>query len=149
MPSQINNEGNIGWNTNQSVSANYLKARPSTRFATRQLAFFNVAIGSVDVDYLDSDSLYSRAIRAVQQNAEIYAVGVPASGNFIVVVAQDTANDGDNTDDNLNSMAQTLSQATGGTVTAVHLSGNGIAGSGLMAYSNESAANSTESYNGV
>lgn len=144
MPSVIGPDSGTGIN----VAANYLKARPSTRFATRQLAFFDVNISGVHTNYANPDSTFSRAIRAVQQNAEIYAVGVPASDHFIVVVAQDTANDGDNTDDGLNDMAQTLSTATGGTVTAKHLSGNGFA-SGLMAYSNEGAANSTESYNGV
>jgi hypothetical protein len=122
-----------------TVTANYLKAAPSTRFATRQLAFFTVTISNVHVDYLDSDSLYSRAIRAVQQNAEVYAVGIPAANDFVVIVAQDTANDGDNTDDELNSAAQTLSTATGGTVTAVHLLGDALV-SGLMAYSDESQA---------
>lgn len=144
MPSVIGTDSGSGVN----VAANYLKARPSTRFATRQLAFFTVTISGVHTNYLNADSAYSRAIRAVQQNAEIYAVGIPAANDFVVVVAQDTANDGANTDDGLNSMAQTLSTATGGTVTAVHLEGDALV-SGLMAYSNESAANSTESYNEV
>ena len=145
MPSVI---GDAGYNGLGGPASNYLKAKPSTRFATRQLAFFDVQISGVHTNYANSDSTYSRAIRAVQQNAEIYAVGLPAADHFIVVVAQDTANDGDNTDDGLNDMAHTLSTATGGTVTAKHLSGSGFA-SGLMAYSDESAANSTESYNGV
>lgn len=136
MPSVI---GDTGYNGLGGPAANYLKAKPSTRFATRQLAFFDVNISNVHVGYTDSDSTFSRAVRAVQKNAEIYAVGVPASDHFIVVVAQDTANDGDNTDDGLNDMAQTLSQATGGTVTAKHLSGNGFAG-GLMSYENEAVA---------
>ena len=145
MPSVI---GNTGYNGLGGPAANYLKAKPSTRFATRQLAFFTVTISGVHTDWEDSNSAYSRAIRAVQLNAEIYAVGLPAANDFVVVVAQDTANDGDNTDDGLNSMADTLSQATGGTVTAVHLAGDQLV-SGLMAYSDESLANSTESYNGV
>jgi hypothetical protein len=145
MPSVI---GDAGYNGLGGPASNYLKAKPSTRFATRQLAFFTVTISNVHVNYLNADSLYSRAIRAVQQNAEIYAVGLPAANDFVVVVAQDTANDGANTDDGLNDMADTLSTATGGTVTAVHLAGDALV-SGLMAYSNESLANSTESYNGV
>ena len=136
MPSVI---GDTGYNGLGGPASNYLKARPSTRFATRQLAFFTVTISNVHVNYLNSDSAYSRAIRAVQQNAEIYAVGIPAANDFVVVVAQDTANDGDNTDDGLNGMAQTLSQATGGTVTAVHLAGDALV-SGLVAYSDESKA---------
>lgn len=132
MPSVIGTDATSGVN----VAANYLKARPSTRFATRQLAFFDVQISEVATNYADANSLYSKAIRAVQQNAEIYAVGEPASDHFIVVVAQDTANDGSNTDDSLNEMAQNLSVATGGTVTAKHLHGAGLA-SGLMSYENE------------
>jgi hypothetical protein len=138
MPSVIGTDA-----SGVNVAANYLKAKPSTRFGTRQLAFFNVAKSNVHVSYADSNSDYSKAIRAIQTQAEIYAVGIPASGNFIVVVAQDTANDGTNTDDGLNSMAQTLSTATGGTVTAVHLSGNGIAGSGLMSYGDETVVASS------
>jgi len=145
MPSVI---GDAGYNGLGGPASNYLKAKPSTRFATRQLAFFTVTISNVHVNYLNADSTYSRAIRAVQQNAEIYAVGLPAANDFVVVVAQDTANDGDNTDNGLNDMADTLSTATGGTVTAVHLAGDALV-SGLMAYSDESAANSTESYDGV
>ena len=143
MPSQIGNGGNV-----VDVAANYLRTKPSTRFATRQLAFFDVQISGVATNPYVSDSAYSRAVRAVQTQAEVYAVGEPSSDHFIVVVAQDTANDGDNTDDGLNAMAATQSNVTGGTVTAKHLHGAGFAND-LLAYSDESAANSTESYNGV
>jgi hypothetical protein len=145
MPSVI---GDAGYNGLGGPASNYLKAKPSTRFATRQLAFFTVTISNVHVNYLNADSTYSRAIRAVQQNAEIYAVGLPAANDFVVVVAQDTANDGDNTDNGLNDMADTLSTATGGTVTAVHLAGDQLVAN-LMAYSDESQLNSTESYDGI
>ena len=136
MPSQINNPGNV-----HNVTANYLVTKPSTRFATRQLAFFLVTKAGVGTDAYDPASDYSSAVRAIQVNAEIYAVGAPTTNDFIVVVAQDTANDGDNTDDNLNPMAQTLAAAIGGgaTVAAKHLSGAGFA-SGLVAYSDESVA---------
>jgi hypothetical protein len=136
MPSQLPQDGagNV-----YDVTANYLVTKPSTRFSTRQLAFFNVAVSNCHVNPYLSDSIFSRAVRAIQVNAEIHAVGVPAAGNFVVIVSQDTANDGDNTDDGLNAMAQTLSTVTGGTVTAVHLSGTGFT-SGLMDYSDESQA---------
>jgi hypothetical protein len=140
----------IGYTNPQFVNffSNYLKTKPSTRFATRQLAFFDVQISGVATNPYVADSTYSRAVRAIQTQAEVYAVGEPSSDHFIVVVAQDTANDGSHTDDGLNEMASTLSTVTGGTVTAKHLHGAGF-GSGLMAYSDESAANSTESYNGI
>jgi hypothetical protein len=134
MPSQINNPGNV-----HNVTANYLKTKPSTRFATRQLAFFLVHKTNVGLNPYEPASDYSSAVRAIQVNAEIYAVGEPTTDDFIVVVAQDTANDGDNTDAGLNEMAKTLSQVTGATVTAKHLHGSGFAG-GLMAYSDESQA---------
>jgi hypothetical protein len=134
MPSQINNPGNV-----HNVTANYLVTKPSTRFATRQLAFFLVTKAGVGTDAYAPASDYSSAVRAIQVNAEIYAVGEPTTNDFIVVVAQDTANDGSNTDAGLNDMAKTLSQVTGATVTAKHLHGAGFA-SGLMAYSDESVA---------
>ena len=134
MPSQINNPGNV-----HNVTANYLVTKPSTRFATRQLAFFDVQKTNCHVNPYDPASIYSLAVRAIQVNAEIYAVGEPSSDHFIVVVAQDTANDGDNTDDGLNQMAATLSTVTGGTVTAKHLLGAGFS-TGLRAYSDESQA---------
>jgi hypothetical protein len=147
MPSQINNAGNVGYGLGTDVSANYLVTKPSTRFATRQLAFFEVNLAGVSTNPYLTDSVYSRAVRAIQQNAEIYAVGEPNSTYFMVVVAQDTANDGDNTDDGLNEMAKTLSTVTGGTVTAKHLHGAGFA-SGLRAYSDESQADSFDGFQG-
>jgi hypothetical protein len=135
MPSVIGADSGSGVN----VAANYLKTRPSTRFGTRQLSFYDVQITGVATNFLDPNSDYSKAVRAIQTQAEIYAVGEPSSDHFIVVVAADTTNDGSNTDGGANEMAQTLSTATGGTVTAKHLHGAGFAG-GLLAYSDESQA---------
>jgi hypothetical protein len=93
MPSLI---GDTGYNGISGVTANYLKAKPSTRFATRQLQFVEIEVtGCHTYPYL-SDSLYSRAIRGVQTVAEVYAVGRPSSNKFMVVIAQDTdgADDG-------------------------------------------------------
>ena len=134
MPSLIGQPG--------YATTNYLKTKPSTRFATRQLAFYLVHGTNVGTDYADSNSNFTKAVRAIQTQAEIYAVGVPQADDFIVVVAQDTANDGVMPDAyEANDMAKTLSQVTGLTVTAKHLSGNGFA-NGLMAYSDEAQANS-------
>ena len=90
MPSQINNSGNIGYAEGLTVSANYLKAKPSTRFSTRQLQFVEIEVTGCASDPYDTDSLYSRAIRGVQTVAEVYAVGRPNSNKFMVVIAQDT-----------------------------------------------------------
>ena len=96
MPSQINNSGNIGYAEGLTVSANYLKAKPSTRFSTRQLQFVEIEVTGCHTAPYATNSLYSRAVRGVQAVAEVYAVGRPSSNKFMVVIAQDTdgADDG-------------------------------------------------------
>ena len=85
MPSQIGQAGNT-----VDVAANYLVAKPSTRFSTRQLQFVEIEVtGCHTAPYL-SNSLYSRAVRGVQTVAEVYAVGRPDTNKFMVVIAQDT-----------------------------------------------------------
>ena len=108
MPSQINNPGNV-----VNVTANYLKTKPSTRFSTRDLAF--LVIDMDNSSYFNNadapDSNFSKVVRLVQTQAEIYAVGTPNSGVVTIVVAIDTAGDGANTDDGLNAKATTIRQA--------------------------------------
>ena len=147
MPSVIGTDSNSGVN----VAANYLKARPSTRFSTRQLAFVEVQITNVQNNYQDSDSNYSRAIRGLQVVAEVYAVGVPASGYFMAVIAQDTdgANDNNDIDNNDASDSQSMFEAierslglNGGALQGVnykHMYGSGFTG-GVMTYGDESVA---------
>jgi hypothetical protein len=120
------------------VSPNWTQTKPTTRVSTRQLGFFNVALANVHVDPYLADSLFSRAVRGAQVQSEMFAVGEPASGNFIIVVACDTANDGSTTEtrdlgDTYNSMTQNLQAAInascggGATVTVRHLHGSGFA----------------------
>jgi hypothetical protein len=108
MPSQINNPGNV-----VNVTANYLKTKPSTRFSTRDLAFLEIDMddNSYFDDYALPDSTFSRVVRLVQTQAEIYAVGTPNNGVVIIVVAIDTAGDGNNTDGGLNGRAKTIYDA--------------------------------------
>ena len=112
MPSQINNAGNV-----HNVTANYLKAKPSTRFSTRQLAFVEVEVTGCHTNYTNPDSLYSRAIRGVQAVAEVYAVGIPSANKFMVVVAQDTDGADDNNDIDIGSGdAQSMTNAVSASV---------------------------------
>ena len=116
MPSTI---GQTAGGTEVAVGANYLVAKPSTRFATRDLSF--LVIDTDNSSYFnnpsDSDSNFAKVVRAVQLQAEIYAVGTPSNGVITFVVAIDTANDGDNIEvsdgnpANNNDMANTISQA--------------------------------------
>jgi hypothetical protein len=132
----------------KDISPNWTQTKPTTRVSTRQLGFFNVALANVHDNPYAADSLFSRAVRGAQVQSEMFAVGTPASGNFIIVVASDTANDGSITenaelDSSYNDMAKTLEQAieasvgSGCTVTRKHLEGNGFA-AGFTVYSDES-----------
>lgn len=95
------------------VTANYLKASPSTQFATRALKFLVVTFNNgsdSDIDltaqkasgtgtfsgtYADSDSYLSRVIRAVQNVSEVFAVGMPTATDVTIVIADDTSNSSD------------------------------------------------------
>jgi hypothetical protein len=82
-----------------TVTANYLKAAPSTQFGTRELAIVKIA---VDVNLFTSqsasNSLFSQAVRALQQTAEVYAVYAAQDGTpdfFHAIIATDTQTNGD------------------------------------------------------
>lgn len=89
MPSVISST--VGSTT---VGANYLKASPSTRFSTRELSIISIAVANVHVNNADADSLFSKTVRALQQTAEVYAIGTPAAGAFQAIIATDTQWDG-------------------------------------------------------
>ena len=98
-----------------TVAANYGKmpaqqtygvGEAYTNFGTRQLTLIKVAIagGTNDMtkgadgatgSYADALSLFSKAIRSLQQFVEIYTVYVPVAGGFTALVAFDTANTAD------------------------------------------------------
>jgi hypothetical protein len=94
MPSLIGVGGATG------IAANYLKAAPSTKFGTRELVHALITINNVNL-YTNadlSDSNFSKAIRAIQTIAEIYAVGIPADtegpgSSFTVILSADTLAD--------------------------------------------------------
>jgi hypothetical protein len=76
-----------------TTSANYLKAAPSTQFGTRQLQIISILQAGVHTTFANADSLFSKTVRAVQQTAEIYAVGTPTStggGTLQMIIATDT-----------------------------------------------------------
>ena len=108
MPSLIGADAGSGVN----VAENYLKSVARTAFGTRSLRLIKVAgvHNSVAVDftdgvigtnggngtgaYTDSNSMWVKAIMALQGFVEIYATFTPGTGGFIVAVSDDTANDG-------------------------------------------------------
>ena len=141
MPSQIGNMGNT-----VDVTANYLKTRPSTRFATRQLAFMQIDCTGIENNSEDSNSLFTQVVRGVQLVAEVYAVGTPDSGSVIVVVAADT----NAAEAELNEMAVNLTtQFSNGGITAivsnVGLYGAGFLGLGANNFSEQGVVNANRS----
>ena len=76
------------------VAANYLKADPSTQFGTRQLTVLNIAQTGVETNYADSNSLFSKTIRAIQQTAEVWAVFTPTTNAVKVIISTDSQWDG-------------------------------------------------------
>jgi hypothetical protein len=90
MPSQISNAGNV-----HNITANYLKADPSTQFGTRQLSVLNIAQTGIETSYADSNSLYSKTVRALQQTAEVWAIFTPTTDSLNVIIATDTQWAGD------------------------------------------------------
>ena len=99
-----------------TTSANWLKTVESTQFGTRELTVIKVLVtgGSNDMRYQDGAtsslsytlpaSLYSKAVRTIQNFAEVYAVYTPVATGFIAVIAADTANGADSG----NTQAQTF-----------------------------------------
>ena len=95
--------GNLIQNPGQgNLPGNNYKTSPSTRFGTRQIQRVSIYTSAdTTVNYLDSNSLYSQLVRALQQNVELYAVHMPnpsffsCHGEFCfqIDIAYDTAND--------------------------------------------------------
>ena len=78
-----------------TVGANYLKAAPSTAFGTRKLLVLNIAVAAIETNYANSDSLFSKTIRALQQTAEIHAVFTPTTDAVKVIISADSQWSGD------------------------------------------------------
>ena len=141
MPSQLPQDGALNV---YDVTANYLVAKPSTKFSTRELAFVVIDYDSSTYfnDGFGSNSKFSKVVRAMQIVAEVYAVGTPANGVVTIVVAKDTTSDGDATTiaGLENAFANTIAEqlAAGGvepdTVAIRKLSGGGFASDTLTTY---------------
>jgi hypothetical protein len=102
-----------------TTSANYLKASPSTQFGTRQLQIISVTQTGIATNFANADSLFSKTVRAVQQTAEIYAVGTPSTNACQFIIATDTQSTADSATD----------QTAGfGLLEAAILAGSGVAG---------------------
>ena len=72
------------------VTTNYLKTISSTQFGTRRLSVINIAFTGADTTPTIANSLFSQAVRALQQTAEVWAVFTPTSGEFKAIIATHT-----------------------------------------------------------
>lgn len=102
-------------NYNRMVGPNYTASGdvrtytgPYSTFGTRALKFYSVvavhAAAPVDFSkatlagaglYTDSNSVFAKAVLALQQFGEIHFIGTPGTAGFIVAVATETANTSD------------------------------------------------------
>jgi hypothetical protein len=112
MPSLIGSTGSDG-TTATGVAANYLKMSPQdtyatgaefSNFGTRSLRLLKVVTtgGTNDLTkgadgatgtYKDQNSVFARAVRALQTMGEVYLVGEPDGTSFMALVSGDTVND--------------------------------------------------------
>lgn len=81
-----------GGSATTGLGDNAYKAAPSSKFGTRELEFYSVTITDVHVGYTASDSTFAKAVRGIQQVAEVFFVGTPSSDAFVVAIAGDTNN---------------------------------------------------------
>lgn len=86
---------------NTDLGQNYLKSQQSTQFGTRKLKPLVVIVSGLTANNGDSNSLFTRTIRALQQNVELYAVFEPQGDYVTVLVSSDTTPQ-DNTTDEVN-----------------------------------------------
>jgi len=112
MPSLIGSTGSDG-TTATGVAANYLKMTPQdtyatgaefSNFGTRNLRLLKCVTtgGTNDLTkgadgatgtYKDQNSVFARAVRALQTMGEVYLVGQPDGTTFMALVSGDTVND--------------------------------------------------------
>lgn len=99
--------------TGAILAQNYRKMTPQqtygvgeyySNFGTRQLGWFKVALADVANTGFDTsvDSLFSKAVRGLQLNTELYFVSKPTNASpdyFVVAVAYDTTPDNSKEDD--------------------------------------------------
>lgn len=73
------------------VARNYQKTQATSTLGTRKLVFLVVDLNQdVATDHELPNSLYSQAVRGLQQCTELYVIGQPSGQQFTVVVAEDT-----------------------------------------------------------
>ena len=84
------------------VAGNYLLSDPTTQLGTRKLKPLVLYVTGIGTNAADANSLFSRTVRALQQNVELYAVFNPNGDRLTVMVASDTTPQDNTTDEDNN-----------------------------------------------
>jgi len=123
-----------GDNTLTNVGVNYKKAAPASNFSTPTLGFYKMTVSeAIETGYAASNSLFAKAVLAMQEYCEMYMVGTPASSNFVFVVNDNTFDKWDDTANTtlnyskIEAAVNAISGLSGATVTALTASGASIA----------------------
>ena len=115
-----------------TLGANAAKAVPGSKFGTRELEFYSVTITGVHTGYTASNSTFAKAVKGIQNVAEIYFLGTPSSDAFVVAIAGDTNNGQSSANANDESLEVAIERALAvspgsATVAALTASGASIA----------------------
>ncbi len=99
MPTPLSTVGSTTFAANYNRSAVYYPnasataANPYSQFATRQLTFAKITgITAVGTNSGNANSLFARAIRAIQLVGEVHFAYTPAADVLVVAYATDTDN---------------------------------------------------------
>jgi hypothetical protein len=93
------------------VANNYLFSDPTTQLGTRKLKPMLIFVTGLATNAGDANSLFTRTIRAIQQNVELYAVFNPSGDWVTVLVASDTTPQDNTTDEDNNNRNEYLETA--------------------------------------
>ena len=89
----------VGANSRKILGDGTSGAGPFTRFGTPQLQAIKIVSATINfsTSYTDSNSNFSKAIRALQDDAEIFYVGIPGNTatGFTALVNLNTVDSGD------------------------------------------------------
>lgn len=84
----------ISGEVSTTLGANARKVNQTYQVGTRQLVFLQLEVtcvtDSLDTNYTDSNSNFSKLMSIIQQRIEVYGVGQPSSNNVTIVTTKDS-----------------------------------------------------------
>jgi len=120
-------------NTYSDLTATYIASNyreiPGTQslgsIGIRALNFYTVALSGVATSYTNPNSTFAQAVLGAQRASELFYVGTPANGAFVIAIASDNANAQDTNSDGsytiIEQLVQSINAYTGGSATVYAL----------------------------